>query len=129
MFYLTNFLAIFLGLYCALMATTLLLRGRESALVIAGLLDEPGVVLLAGAIALAAGLAMVLGHDRWRGLLPIVVTLLGWVILLKGVALLVLPSSCLRRLYGALQYERFFGLYMGVMLLAGLVLVLAGFCD
>ncbi|MGB0436678.1 MAG: hypothetical protein ACPGIJ_06870 [Mycobacterium sp.] len=46
-----------------------------------------------GATALALGLAMVAGHHYWRGAAAIIVSVLGWLIVLRGVLLLAFPSA------------------------------------
>jgi hypothetical protein len=50
------------------------------------------------AIAVTAGLAIVIGHNVWSGgALLVIVTLLGWIILIRGVVLLFLsPSAKIR---------------------------------
>ena len=46
-------------------------------------------MLLSGMVATGVGLAVVLGHQVWSGgVLPVVVTLVGWAALLKGIVLL-----------------------------------------
>jgi hypothetical protein len=60
-------------------------------------------------ITLGLGLAMVLGHNRWSGgALPILVTLIGWGLLLRGLLLLFLPSAQVLGLVRALQFSTFF---------------------
>ncbi len=46
-----------------------------------------------GAFALAIGLAMVAGHQYWRGGAAIIVSLLGWLVVLRGLLLLAFPSA------------------------------------
>ena len=57
-----------------------------------------GPVMLAHAIfSLASGVAMIVCHNAWSGgPLPVIVTLLGWLIFLKGLVLLLLPSEVSR---------------------------------
>jgi len=125
---LTIFLAKFLGLYCALFAFALLVRGREALAVIDAMLDDPAAMMLAGVIALAAGLAMVLGHNIWSGgWVTVALTVLGWMMLAKGVALVALPADTLRTLYRGINYAKLFPAYLICLMLFGLVLALAGF--
>ena len=73
---LTVFLARFIGLFTVVLVVALLVRG--SATVEAAVADGP-VMLVYAIISLAAGLAMILGHNVWSGgALPVVVTLVGW---------------------------------------------------
>ena len=46
-----------------------------------------------GASALALGLTMVTVHQYWRGAAAVIVSLLGWLVVLRGVLLLALPSA------------------------------------
>jgi hypothetical protein len=86
------------------------------------LIRSPPLVLLAGA------LGLVIGHNVWSGgALPVVVTLVGWASLIKGVALLALPAGQMAKLYEALRYERFHLAYVGVTLALGLYLTIAAF--
>ena len=54
-------------------------------------------------------------------------TLLGWLMTIRGAALLALSSDATMRLFNALRYEERFYLYMGGTLLLGLYLTIAGF--
>ena len=70
-------------------------------------------MLFSGMVATAAGLAVVLGHNVWSGgALPVVVTLMGWAALLKGVALLLVPSDRMADAYKGIGFERFFHVWM-----------------
>jgi hypothetical protein len=46
-----------------------------------------------GASALALGLTMVTVHQYWRGAAAVVVSLLGWLVVLRGLLLLAFPSA------------------------------------
>jgi hypothetical protein len=47
----------------------------------------------------AAGLAIVLGHQVWSGgVLPVLVTAIGWVVLIRGTILLFLSQRATARL-------------------------------
>jgi hypothetical protein len=92
------------------------------------LIRSPPSVLLAGVIAVGVGLGLVIGHNvRSGGALPVVVTIVGWISLIKGVVLLVLPQGQMAKLYEALRYERFYLAYVGVTLVLGLYLTFAAF--
>lgn len=124
---LTIFLARFFGLYCTIIALAMLLRRRETIATVTAMTGDPGAIMLAGVIALAGGIAVILGHELCAGWLAIMVTILGWVVAAKGAMLWLLPQAQLKNLYKALQYETFFNYYMGVTLLLGLVLLWGGF--
>ena len=68
---------------------------------------------------------MILGHNVWSGgALPVIVTLIGWLALIKGLLLLFLsPEAVL----GGLQYEQLFYMYAAIALILGVYLTYAGF--
>jgi hypothetical protein len=95
---LTVFLARFIGLFTVLLVVALLIRG--SATVETAVADGP-VMLVYAIISLAAGLAMVIEHNVWSGgALPVLVTLVGWLILAKGLMLSFVTREALKRLFG-----------------------------
>ena len=79
-------------------------------------------------ISLALGLAMILGHNVWSsGALPVVVTLVGWLIVAKGLLLLFLTPEALIRQFERIQYGEHIYLYVAPTLVLGLYLTWAGF--
>jgi hypothetical protein len=124
---LTVYLARLIGLFTVLLVAALLIRG--SAVVEAAMADGP-LMLTYAMISLALGLAMIFGHNVWSGgALPVVVTLVGWLILAKGLLLLFLTPEPLTRLFERMQYQ--YGehvyLYLAPALVIGLYLTWAGF--
>jgi len=122
---LTVFLARFIGLFTVLLMIALLVRG--GAMVEAAVADGP-VMLVYAIISLAAGLAMILGHNVWSGgALPVVVTLVGWLILAKGIMLLSVTPEALQQIFDHMQYGEHYYLYLTPSLVIGLYLTWAGF--
>src|SRR5262249_2206879 len=73
---LTIYLARLIGLSAVLLVVALLARGN--ALIMATVADGP-VMLVYAIFSLAAGLAIILGHNVWSGgEVPVIVTLVGW---------------------------------------------------
>jgi len=89
---------------------------------------NPPFLLFAEAISLACGLAMIVGHNIWSGgALPVVVTLVGWLMVIRGASLLALSPAATTRLVEAMRYEQLFYFYMAGTLVLGLYLTWAGF--
>ena len=125
---LTTFLAKLFGLYCVIFALAMMVRGQSAAAAVKAVVANPSVLLYVELIGLALGLAMVLGHNVWSGgILPVVVTLVGWFMLIRSAVLLVLSPEATMKLVDSLQYEKRFYIYMGVALVLGLYLTYAGF--
>jgi hypothetical protein len=53
---------------------------------------DPAAPLLWGFIALLLGLTVLAFHQRWNGPLEIAITLLGWVLILRGIVLFFIPE-------------------------------------
>jgi hypothetical protein len=128
MFPLTIFLGKFLGLYCVILALAMMAHKKSALATMNALIRNQPLLLYVEAIGLAAGLAMVIGHNIWSGgALPVVVTLVGWLMAIRGVVLLALPQDRVIKLFDALRYEQLFYVYMGATLVLGLFLTFAGF--
>lgn len=124
----TLFLSRLLGLYCILASLSLVVHKQASLSTVNMLVHNPPVVLLLGVITLAAGLAIVLGHNVWSGgLLPVIVTVVGWITLIKGLLFVFLTPDAIANLLEAMQYNQRFYLYAGVSILIGIYLSYSGF--
>jgi hypothetical protein len=85
-------------------------------------------MLVYALVSVAAGLAMTLGHNVWSGgTLPVVVTLLGWLMLAKGLVLFFASPEMLTQLLERMQYGEHYSLYVAPSLIIGLYLTWAGF--
>lgn len=79
-------------------------------------------------VALAIGLAMVVGHTVWSGgLLPVLVTLTGWIILIRSFLFLWLSSKTLLDILVMIHFERLFYGYLALPLIFGAVLTYLSF--
>jgi hypothetical protein len=125
---LTIFLAKLLGLYCIILALAMMMRKQSALATIKAIVTDPPVLLVVELIGLACGLAMIIGHNVWSGgALPVVVTLLGWLMVIRGAGLLALSPAATAKLVEAMRYEQRFYYYMGGTLVLGLYLAWAGF--
>jgi hypothetical protein len=124
----TIFLAKLLGLYCIILALTMMTRKPSAVATMKALIRNPPLLLFVEAVGLAGGLAIVIGHNIWSGgALPVVITLVGWLMVIRGGGLLALSQDATIKLFQALRYEELFYVYMGATLVLGLYLSYAGF--
>lgn len=125
---LTMFLAKFLGLYCMIVALAMMTRKQRAVMTIKALIANAPLLLFVEVIGLACGIAMIIGHNIWSGgALPVVITLVGWLMVIRGAGLLALSPAATAKLVEALRYEQLFYFYMGGTLVLGLYLTWAGF--
>ena len=54
---------------------------------------DPALIFLSGILLFVAGLAIVRAHNIWAGGWPVLVTVLGWLILLGGLAQMLFPTQ------------------------------------
>ena len=125
----TIFLAKLLGLYCIILSLAMLVNGGVILQDVTELAHNAPLLLVVGVFTLFAGLAMVLSHNLWRGgALTIVVTLLGWLTLLKALLILFIPLYIADHFpLALLQSNHLFYLRLAVTLLLGLYLTYAAF--
>lgn len=122
---LTVFLARSLGLFMLLLVGCLLMRGGAE---IQASVSSGPVLLLYAIISLAMGVAMVVGHNVWTaGALAVVVTLVGWLVLVKGVALLLISPASLSAMMDQMHYAQHDWRYLAPATVLGLYLAWAGF--
>ena len=120
----TLFLSRLIGLYCVLVALSMMTRRQATLESVTTLLHSPSMMFVLGAITLAAGLAMVLAHNIWSGgALTVIVTLVGWITLIKSLLFLFLPPEMEAGFFlGKLHYQQLFYLYCAFSLLLGIYL-------
>jgi uncharacterized membrane protein (DUF441 family) len=86
---LSIFLAKVLGIYFIVLCLALLNKTTRKNLF--DLVEKEGISLV-GLITLVIGIAMVVSHNVWTGW-PIVITIIGWLSVIKGVCLLFFPTA------------------------------------
>ena len=125
----TLFLSRLIGLYCILVALSMITRKQATLESVTAVLRDPSMMFVLGAITLVAGLAMVLAHNIWSGgALTVIVTLVGWITLVKSLFLLFLPPEVEAGFFlRQLHYQELFYLYGAISLVLGVYLTYGGF--
>jgi hypothetical protein len=124
----TIYLAKLLGLLLLIMGISMVVQRENTLHIWFALVNNVALVYVVGLFTVAAGLAMVLSHNIWRGgVLPVVVTVLCWITLLKGITALVLPIELAQASFAALEYDRLLYLYIVIWLVLGVYLTVEGF--
>jgi hypothetical protein len=127
----TIFLSRLFGLYCILVISSMVLHRQATVDWMTALLNNAALMWVLSVITLTIGLAMVLAHNVWSGgALPVVVTLVGWATLIKGLLFLFLPSGVEAEfILSALRNPLLFYLWMTPSLVIGIYLTYAGFAS
>jgi hypothetical protein len=124
----TKYLGKLLGFYSVLVALAMITHKEATVGMLSRLTNHAGTPFALGMIAISVGLAMVLAHNVWSGgALPVVVTLIGWWSLVKGLLCLFLPAGVIDGLLDGPLYQKYFYVSPGITLLVGLYLLYASY--
>ena len=124
----TIFLSRLIGLFGIVFPLAMIMHPGASVDVMTALAHDPPLVLLIGILGTVAGLAIVLSHNLWSGgALTVVVTLLGWIILVRGLLLLLLTPETFVKLFESFHFDQFLLLYLAIPLVLGVYLTWGGF--
>ncbi len=124
----TIFLSRLIGFYCILVSLYTVTHKQVTVEMVTALVHSQPALFSVGLLTVIIGLAMVLGHNFWSGgALPVVVTLVGWVALLKGLLCVFLsPESASEYFLGWCRYEQLFYVYASIPLILGIYLTYGG---
>lgn len=121
----TFFLAQVFGWYFLLIGALFLFKRKEFVEAATEMVKSKAMLLIVGLIATLGGLMVVLSYVGWgAGMIPTLVTILGWAVLLKGLAIIFLPQQVVNAWTRWSHMEKFAYLYAAVTIIIGLFLVL-----
>ncbi len=115
-----------LGPYLVIVPGIVAARAPDMGAFVAPFFGNPALVWIMGALMLFAGLFVIAQHQYWSSLAAILISLFGWFLALRGLALLVVPE--LYQHAGDAVADRFtlVRTMFGAIALAGLCLTYAG---
>ena len=116
----TIFLSRLLGLYALVISISMLLHKSAMIATAAELAVAPPILFIAGMFTLLAGLAMVLTHNIWSGgALSLVVTLLGWALLIRGIVMVFISPGGAASVYEAMRFPELYYVYVAIPFVLG----------
>lgn len=123
----TQFLAQVFGIYLAIMCIALVLR--HGAIKAAGwqMVSQPPILLFSAIFTLMLGLALVLTHNVWVMDWPVLVTIICWMVFIKGLFLLFFPQKAELTMMVMMHKGAMCALWLIDAIYAGLLLYI-GFC-
>ncbi len=120
------FLAKVIGLISVISTTAVMVRYKESLAFDEEAVKNPLFTYVSGFIILILGVLLVVSHSAWTLDWRLVITILGWLVLLKGVGRIFFPNA-VRRLVERKRNNRWFLLGEIVVFMVGLYLLYYGF--
>lgn len=123
-----SFLAQLLG-PCLLVISIAMLARREAMIpLVENLMQNPPLLFVLGVIQLIGGLAIVLTQDAsGANTLPLVLTMIGWWLMLRAVLLMFLSQDALWALFDAMELEKYYYASNAIGLALGAYLTYVGF--
>ncbi|HWE46714.1 MAG TPA: hypothetical protein VG407_11875 [Caulobacteraceae bacterium] len=124
----TIYLARLIGLALLITAVAMLANRADAVSAVANLTSDPSFLFTYGLLSLVIGLAMVLAHNVWRGgVLPVAVTVIGWLLTLRGALLLTVPAATVSNWVARMHVADHVGAYLAIVGLIGLLFTIGGF--
>ena len=121
----SNYLAQIWGISTVVILLALLIKEKHLKRFFSSL-DTENNFFLWGVISFVIGLAMVLTYNIWAWNWQVIITILGWASLLKGLLLLFCPETMVN--YAKkINNEKWLPIWLMVLLIAGLVITYLGF--
>ena len=123
-----SFLAQLIG-PCLLVVSVAMLARREAMIpLVENLMQNPPLLFVLGVIQLLSGLAIVLTQDVSGGeTLPLVLTMIGWWLMVRAVLLMFLSQDALWALFDAMELEKYYYASNTIGLVLGCYLTYVGF--
>jgi hypothetical protein len=124
----TLYLSRLLGVFFLVLSAAAATQRSTMAETAIEMVNTPALLLICGMLTLVAGLAIVLAHNVWRGgMAPVVVTILGWLLLFKGAALIIIPPALWPGIIRTSHFAELYPIYGLVPLVLGVILTFSGF--
>ena len=120
------FLAKVIGLVSVVSTIAVLVRYKEHLALEEETVKNPVLIYLSGFVFLTLGVLLVVSHSVWTLDWRVVITILGWLVLLKGAGRIFFPNAVMR-LIAKRRENRKFIIGEVVVLLVGLYLLYYGF--
>ena len=121
------FLARLLGPLLLLPGMGLLVNPRAFRTMATEVVGSVTLVYLFGLLDFAAGLAIVLVHNVWTVNWRVLITLIGWLLLIRGAARILITDTLIGYSKALIRNKRLYPVSGGVLVILGLVLCYFGY--
>lgn len=88
----SKFLGKVLGIYLIIVSLALLVNMEQFASNVNGLLSNSPLMFTTGFFTVILGVLMVVAHNIWQWNWRVIITIIGWIALLKGLSILFYPA-------------------------------------
>jgi uncharacterized protein YjeT (DUF2065 family) len=91
------------------------------------MIENEAVLFVTGLLVFVTGYFMVAYHNTWSGGWTIVITVFGWLALLKGLMMVVIPDKSIKLYNSIMISEKQLGFYGVIVFVLGVVLTYLGY--
>lgn len=92
-------------------------------------IENGGVLYMGGIMALVVGVLLVIFHNTWTKDWSVIITIIGWMALIKGVVILILPKAMISLARSILQSNAFMKIEAVIAIVVGVLFAYLGFCP
>jgi hypothetical protein len=121
------FLAKLIGPFSLILGLGVLLSGTYYRAMAVEFLNSRALVFLAGVITLSAGLAIVIMHNVWVLHWPLIITVLGWLMVLSAIVRIVTPEYAMAKGRAMIARSNVMAIAAAVWLIIGVILTFFGY--
>ncbi|MGO9171330.1 MAG: hypothetical protein ACLP7P_05115 [Rhodomicrobium sp.] len=115
-----------IGPYLVIVPAIVVVRAADMGTIASAFFQNEALVWITGALLLLGGLLIIAHHQYWPGLSAILISLFGWFLALRGVALLAVPRLYANAAAAAENMMPAVQAFFGLLVLIGLWLTFAG---
>lgn len=88
----SQFLARVIGLYFLVISIIMFTDMQSFMMHIKGMLNSESLIFMTGFFTLILGILLIAGHNRWVMGRSLFITLFGWMVIIKGILLIIYPK-------------------------------------
>jgi hypothetical protein len=121
------FLAKILGPYLIIVMLAFLFNPKAYQKILEDFCKNSALVYLGGVFALLFGLLVVLFHNLWMAGWPVIITIFGWMGLIKGVWLIVFPNTVAKFNQAYQKKTALWTVSLAIALILGIFLTVKGY--
>lgn len=92
-------------------------------------MQNSAILYLGGIMALIVGYLIVAFHNTWTMDLSVIITIIGWIALIKGIVILIFPKTMIAISKPILNSPTFMKIEATIATIAGLAFSYLGFCP
>ena len=123
----SKFLGKAVGIYLVILSVIMFVDMNQFTVYITNLLHNPPLMFITGFISLIIGILMVVSHNIWEWSWRLIITMIAWAVLIKGISIIIYPHVIDRFTYYYVTDMNFSYGSIGVNLVMGLVLIYFSF--